>query len=137
MNAQLDTIDSGKCIINEGLGIFILKFVSQNHIKTNEFCDEAQNILYDDLGSTGHFRIAPAYRPDLTPDFIEGVGLAGKNNSFLTRENNELIVAFIIRETDPDLPISQEFEIFPKEINQFCEIMDLNVEQMDIERLYS
>lgn len=116
--------------------IYVLRFSSSKRIDTNEFCDQAQKILYDDLGSIGHFRVAPAKREDLNETFILSGEPTEGTRQFMPRENNELFVSFMIREGSACNPISEELSIIPKELKQFCEAAQLSVEQLDVRSLY-
>jgi|DeeseametaMP0747_FD_contig_101_155758_length_1861_multi_2_in_0_out_0_2 hypothetical protein len=122
-------------VVDEGL-IFILKFTSANRIEATEFCDQAQDILYDEIGSTGHFRIAPAKRSDLHENFILLARSKHQDPEFMTRSENEIFVAFIVRENSPDTPLSEELSIIPEELEDFCHQTGLTVAQMDVRELY-
>lgn len=130
------TLDTAKGNIGPGYFIFVLRFTYAHKMSTKTFCDDAQTILYDDIGSSGHFRMAPKNADDLTPDFIEAAAGVQKPPGFYPRDENEIIAAFILRETDPDLPISEELAIFPGELGIFCEEVEATVEQLDIKTMY-
>jgi len=115
--------------------IYVLRFSSDSRIDTEELCNQLQDILYDDIGSTGHFRLAPEYRKDLNEKFILE-GSRSQPPRFMSREPNEAFVAFHVRENHPDTPICDELHIIPKELDQFLQDTGLNYEQMDVRELY-
>jgi hypothetical protein len=116
--------------------IFILKFGFTNPIEVSRFCDLAQEILYDEQGSSGYFRMAPKEQNHLNEDFIEFAGKKADYKDFYDREDNEIIAAFLIRETDPDVPLNEELTIFPEELAVFCERTNSTVEQIEITTMY-
>ncbi|WP_372997456.1 hypothetical protein [Marinobacter sp.] len=132
----MDRINPALGIVGNQSLIYVLRFSGSKRIEADEFCDQAQQILYDDLGSIGHFRVAPAKRENLNENFI----LSGKpdhSGQYISREDNEIFVSFIIREGSACNPISTELSIIPKELKQFCEAAELSVEQMDVRSLYA
>jgi len=132
----MDRINPAFGIVGNQSLIYVLRFSGSKRIDSDEFCDHAQQILYDDLGSIGHFRVAPAKRENLNENFI----LSGKSDhpdQYIPREDNEIFVSFIIREGSACDPISKELSIIPKELKQFCEAAELSVEQMDVRSLYA
>lgn len=80
--------------------------------------------------------MAPKERKHLNADFIEFAGAEAQNTEYYDRESNEIIAAFIIRETDPDVPLINELNIFPKELAIFCEITNSTIEQLEIASIY-
>ena len=133
----MKTIDTNKSIYkaNDSV-IFILRFGFVNQIKVAKFCDLAQEIMYDEQGSTGNFRMAPKERQHLNEDFIEFAGEEAHYKEYYDKDSNEIIAAFIMRETDPDVPLDDELEIFSKELAVFCERTNSTVEQLDIASMY-
>jgi len=121
-------------VSNEAI-IYVLRFSSDSRIDTEVFCDQMQNILYDDIGSTGHFRLAPQYRKDLNERFIVG-GYPEQPPQFMHREDNEVFVAFYVRQDLPDTPLSEELQIIPKELDDFCHATGFAYEQLDVRELY-
>ena len=116
--------------------IFVLGFSFTSAIETAKFCDEFQEVMYDEQGSTGHFRMAPKYAENLNADFIEFAGKQAHIDDYYDRNPNEIIAAFIIRETDPDVSLNEELGIFPKELSVFLERTGSTVSQLDIATMY-
>lgn len=133
----MKSIDTNKSIFkaNDNV-IFVLRFSFVNQIEVAKFCELAQDILYDEQGSTGHFRMAPKELQHLNEDFVEFAGKEAHYNEYYDKDSNEIIAAFIMRETDPDAPLDEELEIFPKELAVFCERTNSTVEQLDIASMY-
>ena len=133
----MKSIDTNKSIYkaNDNI-IFVLRFSFVNKIEVAKFCDQAQEILYDEQGSSGNFRMAPKERKHLNADFIEFAGTEAQYTEYYDRESNEIIAAFIIRETDHDVPLIDELNIFAKELAVFCEITNSTVEQLEIASIY-
>jgi hypothetical protein len=69
---KLLPIDPAKGLATKECVIFLLKFTSNSCLNVNNFCDDAQEILYDDNCCTGHFRLAPASLSELTANYVEG-----------------------------------------------------------------
>jgi hypothetical protein len=123
-------------IIGDKSLIYVLRFTSENPIFVKEFCDQAQTILFDDIGSSGHFRIAPALRADLTERFIFQGLSNDRELQYMPRKNDEIFIAFFVCENSPDIPLSRELEILPIELLEFCKQAQLTFEQVDIRGLY-
>jgi hypothetical protein len=137
-STAMTTIDANKSIynINDNV-IFVLKFSFINPMDVSTFCDLAQDILYDKQGSSGYFRIAPKEQSHLNADFIEAIGEEANYKEHYNRKDNEIIAAFIIYETDPDVPLTDELTIFPEELIKLCEHTKASViEQLDIANMY-
>jgi hypothetical protein len=132
----MDRINPGMGLIGEKSLLYVLKSTSTKPIFVNEFVDQAQTILFDDIGSVGHFRLAPARREDLTENFVLGSHSHRKQIEFMPRGNNELHVAFFVREDLPETPLSKELEIIPQELKCFCQETGLSFEQVDVRYLY-
>lgn len=132
---KFDELNPAMGLVGNESFIYIVRFSSESRIDTRDFCEQAQDILYDDIGSSGHFRIAPIHRKDLNENFILG-GRSENPPEFMPRNNHELFVAFIVRGDDPDNPLSKEFSIIPKELDEFCQQTGLAFEQLDVRDLY-
>jgi hypothetical protein len=114
--------------------VFImLRFSADKNFTVADFCDHAQDVLYNQLGMSGHFRVAPKEAFNLSDKYILG---SAKNIETFPRKGNELFVTFLIEETDPDIPLSKELEIFPVELKGFCDSFGFSVEQVDILSMY-
>lgn len=122
-NSMAKALSPAMGLVGNGSFIYVLRFSSDERIHSKEFCDQAQEILYDDLGCPGHFRIAPKHRKDLNENFI----LCARSEQppqFIQREENELFVSFIIRDDcSPDTPLSEELSIIPDDVQKFCDSM--------------
>ena len=129
-------IDPAKGQVGKNLLMFALRFSSEKEISVDDFCEKAQSIFYDDIGATGHFRIAPKLRKDITPDFIEIAGAGARIKDYYERQDNEIVATFIIRQTDSEVTIAEEVDIFPQEMEQFCKRINVEVEQLDLRTLY-
>jgi hypothetical protein len=134
-NLQIRKLNPALGLVGDSSFIYVLRFTSDHHIFVDAFCDQAQTILYDDMGSSGHFRMAPLRRSDLHENFILGVR-SDKPAEFMQRNDNELFVAFLIRTDDPDNPVSKECLVIPDELDDFCEAVGLRWEQLDVRELY-
>lgn len=133
----MKAIDTNKCIYkaNES-AIFVLRFGFAHPIEVAQFCALAQECLCDELGASCYFRMAPKQKQYLTENFIEYAGTEARYNEYYERGSNEIIAAFCIRETDPDVSLNDELDIFPKELALFCNRADATVEQLDIASMY-
>lgn len=121
--------------VSENSMIVMIRFISLHPIAVNEFCDDAQEILYDVIGSTGHFRVAPALKEDLNESFITAVSYK-KKSAFYPRNDNELYAAFFIESIDPDVSINDELQTFSTELHAFCDECRLTAEQVNIDSMY-
>lgn len=129
-------INTNHCKTSERSIIIMLRFSSPSSFTIEQFCDDAQDILYDRIGATGHFRAAPKEESNLTEDFIVGYGEGAKLKAYYPRQDNEFFAAFYIEEIDADVPLSEELTIFPAELRQFCDTSGYSVEQVNIKEMY-
>lgn len=135
---MIKTIEKNKSIYKaNNNAIFMLRFTFPEQIVPSQFCRLAQDILYDGLGSTGCFRLAPKSLEHLNENFVEMAGEEAHYKEFFEHSNNEVVVAFIMRETDPDVSLVDELNIFPEELVEFCDATGSSVEQLDISTMYS
>lgn len=116
--------------------VYVLRFESDNPISRKQICNDLQDILYDDLGSSGHFRIAPKHRKDLNPRWISGGYPNQPPLEFMESEDNEIHVAFVVRGDDSEYPLSKELPIISTEVAEFCSQTDLRCQQVDVRNLY-
>lgn len=139
-NQKFENLDPAKGVIGNGSFIYVLRFMSENVIEQDDFCEKAQNILFDDIGSSGHFRIAPKSRKDLNNYFVLGMRYKGIRSNepvpFMPRDDHELFVAFILCEDMAETPLSEEMSILPQELSSFCSQTDFKYEQVDVRELY-
>tara|TARA_B100002003_G_scaffold229811_1_gene239450 strand:- start:88 stop:489 length:402 start_codon:yes stop_codon:yes gene_type:complete len=129
-------IDKEKCKISNNKGIIMLRFSASRNFSVEQFCNDAQEVLYDKIGATGHFRMAPLDPTELTEQFIVGYGAGAKHKGFHPRNDNEVFAAFHIEETDPDVPLEDELSILPTELKEFCDTCNYSAEQVDIRTMY-
>lgn len=133
---EMISINPNHCKTNKRSIIIMLRFSAASPFTVERFCDDAQEILYDEIGASGHFRMAPEAESNLTEDFVIGYGEGAKVRAYHPRQSNEFYAAFFIEETDPDVPLSEELTIFPSELRQFCEKSGYSVEQVEIGKMY-
>lgn len=134
-------IDLDKCIrlpadrtgINGAL--YVIRFEREHSFPAFDFCDLIQTMLYDDTGSTGHFRLAPKDAHNLTEAFVD-TGLSDTSDSpFLFSGPNEVYVAFAVRPEGTAL--QEELGIISRELDSFCAMLqDARWEQADLPTLY-
>jgi len=130
------SIDQRLCILKGNSIIIMLRFSATSAFTVEQFCDDAQERLYDDIGASGHFRMAPRVESNLTEEFVVGYGKDAKAKGYYPRKANEFYCAFFIEETDPDVTLSEELNMFPLELQRFCEASGYSVEQIDIAKMY-
>lgn len=128
-------INPEKSIIAQGHIIYVMRFTFKSDISVNDFCDKAQDILYDDMGSSGHFRVAPKNKADLNRDFVVGCNAGAQIKDYYQQNNNELIVAFCISE-DSEFTMNEELGANATELSLFCEQVKASIEQVDIRVMY-
>jgi hypothetical protein len=134
---SMAVIDSGKGLINAaGTLVYVLRFESDNEIDPMEFVEEMQAVLYDEIGSTGHFRLAPRHKEDLNENFVLMGRIEDNHKEFMESNSNEVHVAFCIYQDLSETPLSLELSIIPKEVDEFCEGQGLRYEQVDVRTLY-
>lgn len=130
---KIDKIDPALGIVGNGGLIYVLRFMSDQPISAREFVARVQDVLYDEIGSTGHFRLAPLHRRDLNEKFILGSG-QGQNAEYMPPGNNEVCLSFLVRE---DLrPLPEELSLIAQELNDFCAQTGLSCQQIDVRELY-
>lgn len=128
---QIQALDMEKgFFLDKESFIYILRFSADSLIDNRNFCNDLQNILYDDIGSVGHFRLAPKDKEYLT----ESTLLGGPLYQLYPRKPEELFVAFLIRADNRS--IAEELKIIPKELDQFCVESGHTWEQVSIDDLY-
>jgi hypothetical protein len=111
----------------------MLRFSADKNFTVADFCDHAQDVLYNQLGMSGYFRIAPKEAFNLSDKYILG---SAKNIETFPRRGNELFVVFLIEETDADISLSKELDLFPAELKGFCDHFGFSVGQVDIPLMY-
>lgn len=130
-------INSSKGVINEGGDlVYVLRFESDNPISKDKIVNDLQEILYDDLGSTGHFRIAPKHRQDLNSNWVAGGYPNPRPLEFMDSEEKAIHIAFVIRGDDSEYPVGKELPIISTEIDEFCSQTELRCQQVDVRTLY-
>ena len=132
----MDKIDPAMGIIGNKSLIYILRFNSDSALDPLGFCESIQDVLYDDIGSVGHFRLAPSTREDLNENYIL-LAKSRQPDPFIKHRDDELYVSFFVQENCEDTPLSEELCIIPKELKDFCEATHTSVEQIDVRLLYS
>lgn len=116
--------------------IFVLKFVFTAPIKPSDFGKLAKDILYEEQGSGCCLRMAPKELSHLNANFVEGAGDEACYSEFYGREDNEMVLAFFIRETDPDVTLTEELAVLSDELSEFCKRISASLEQLDIAEMY-
>lgn len=115
--------------------LYVIRFERERSFPAFDFCDLIQTMLYDDIGSTGHFRLAPKDAHNLTEAFVDA-GLSDASDSpFLFSGPNEVYVAFAVR---PEVTtLQEELNIISRELDDFCAMLqDARWEQADLATLY-
>ena len=139
MDNAMMIIDAAKAIFPaKHEAIFVLKFTLESPMSIKEFCEFLQDRLYDDIGTSGYFRIAPKAKENLTMDFIEFAGKDAKVKEYYESGNNEHVVAFAIRETDEEVSLTKELGIFSDELELLRkDVSPINdVQQMGVNSMY-
>lgn len=130
-------INSAKGVINAaGDLVYVMRFESDDPISKDRICNDLQEILYDDLGSTGHFRIAPKYRDDLNPRWISGGYSDQRPLKFMDSESKAIHIAFVVHNDAYESTLSEELAIIAGEIAEFCSQTNLRCQQVDVRGLY-
>lgn len=78
-----------------------------------------QDVLYDDIGAGGHFRIAPANMDDLTLDVVYGSADTKLQGLRKENGNNAIDMVFLITNEDPDVTLEEEVQFFNECIQVF------------------
>lgn len=130
-------LSSSQGVINEGGDlVYVLRFESDNPISKDKIVTDLQEILYDDLGSSGHFRIAPKHRQDLTAQWVAGGYPNQRPFQFMESEGNAIHIAFVVRGDDSEYPVAKELPIIGTELAEFCSQTNLRCQQVDVRDLY-
>ena len=133
----MKNIDFNKAIQpEENTIVFVVRFTFATPIATKKFVYDAQEIIYDELGASGNFRLAPKYKRHLNANFVEFAGHEAQVKNYFAHKSNEIICAFSIRAYDPDVTLAEEAQCIAEEINQFCQRTKSTVEQMDVNTMY-
>jgi hypothetical protein len=128
-------IDPVNSIIGNEHIIYVMRFTFKNEISESDFINKAQDILYDEIGSSGHFRMAPKNKADLNHDFVVGCGKGARVNEYYQPNNNELVVSFCVSENGT-LDMNEELIVNASELSLFCEQINASVEQIDVRKMY-
>ena len=131
-------ISSAKGVINEtGDLVYVMNFQSQAPIAKEKVVNDLQEVLYDDIGSIGCFRIAPNRRQDLNAQWVAGAQPKQGDLEFMPSKDNEVYVAFMVRGDDSEYAVGKELPIIATELADFCAQTDLRCQQVDVRDLYS
>lgn len=123
--------------INDDKAIFVVKFSSEDALSPSDLVSQLQTELYDDIGTSGHFRIAPYNQEDLTEQFILHLNINDVTTDlFFLGENDEVYIAFFIEAYDADVTIEEELGIFTEEMNLFISANNYEAEIVDIDEMY-
>lgn len=94
-------------------GVMLLATVTgTNDRNVIDMVETIQEVLYDDIGAGGHFRIAPANMDDLTQDVVYGSAEAKLQDPRKENGNNTIDMVFLITKNDPDVTLEEEIEFF-------------------------
>lgn len=134
---SVPTINTAQGVISEtGDLVYMLCFASDSPIARDKMCNDLQEILYDDIGSIGCFRVAPKHRQDLNPTWVAGATPKPRPLEFMDSKVNELYVAFMVRGDDSEYTLAKELPIISTELADFCSQTNLRCQQVDIRDLY-
>ena len=123
-------IESGDDLI----GIF--RFHKPVGLTDEEMVAEINAGLYDDIGSSGHFRLLPTQKEALTSDFIMGVYPNGEQAEFLTSTEDGTYIAFLKYDEGNGTSLDEEIEIFNQETIEFALSYGYTITQVDIDDVY-
>jgi hypothetical protein len=118
---------------NDAIGVF--GFTKKHSLDEASLIEELQDILFDEIGSSGHFRLLPAQKDMLTPNFVMGATPTGGKVDFLPFSDNEIRIAFL-KSNGEGLPLTDEIEIFNQELSEFCLNEGYTVTQLNIDTVY-
>ena len=113
--------------------IFVVRFTFDKAVPVLDFVKKARTILYDEIGSQGHFRVAPKSKCDMTKEYILGYGDHEDVTGDYPSKDNEHAIAFYV--SQDSIPLTDELAVISKEISEFCNSVNAKAEQINIHKL--
>lgn len=113
--------------------IFVVRFTFDKAVPVLDFVKKARTILYDEIGSQGHFRVAPKSKCDMTKEYILGYGDHEDVTGDYPSKDNEHAIAFYV--SQDSIPLTDELAVISKEISEFCNSVNAKAEQINIHQL--
>jgi hypothetical protein len=118
--------------------VFLAKFEGENiSSNSDKFVGLLQEELYDNIGASGNFRIAPAAKKDLNPSFIVFDNPYHEHVDLYQSKENEIVIAFLVTADDPDISPAKEIDFFSSSLSEFALNTGLKIISVAPDDLYA